>query len=251
MCDTISERLQLSNNQKLIVYVHNLSYEFQYLRTLFDWEKVFSIDLRKPIYATTKLGIEFRCSYLLSGYSLAKLGEQLHTYHIEKMVGDLDYQLMRNSKTPLSAKELKYCVNDVFVVMAYIQELIEDYKGLTHLPITKTGFVRKYCRKHCLHTTNDKGKTVNNWDYTNLIHSLNISGIEEFNMLQRAFMGGFTHANAMYADETLSDVTSYDFTSSYPTVMIAEQFPMSSGVRVEVKSTKQFVVFNIQILLYI
>ena len=240
MCDVIAKTLELSENKKLIVYIHNLSYEFQYIRTLFEWEKVFSIDLRKPIYATTKTGIEFRCSYLLSGYSLAKLGEQLHTYHIEKMVGDLDYQLMRNSKTPLSDKEIKYCVNDVFVVMAYIQELIEEYKGLRNLPITKTGFVRKYCRKHCLRKKDETGKTVVNWDYTNLIHSLTIGGLEEFNMLQRAFAGGFTHANGMYTDETLSDVTSYDFTSSYPTVMVAEQFPMSSGVRVEVKSTKQF-----------
>ena len=240
MCDIIAKTLELSQNKKLIVYVHNLSYEFQYIRTLFDWEKVFSIDLRKPIYATTKTGIEFRCSYLLSGYSLAKLGEQLHTYHIEKMVGDLDYQLLRNNKTPLSDKEIKYCVNDVFVVMAYIQELIEEYKGLRNLPITKTGFVRKYCRKHCLRTKDETGKTIVNWNYTNLIHSLTIGGIEEFNMLQRAFAGGFTHANGMYTDEILSGVTSYDFTSSYPTVMVAEQFPMSSGVRVEVKSTKQF-----------
>ena len=240
MCDVIAKTLELSKDRKLIVYVHNLSYEFQYIRTLFEWEKVFSIDLRKPIYATTKTGIEFRCSYLLSGYSLAKLGEQLHTYHIEKMVGDLDYQLMRNSKTPLSDKEIKYCVNDVFVVMAYIQELIEEYKGLRNLPITKTGFVRKYCRKHCLRTTDETGKTIVNWNYTNLIHSLTISGLEEFNMLQRAFAGGFTHANGMYTDEILSDVTSFDFTSSYPTVMVAEQFPMSSGTRVEVKSTKQF-----------
>lgn len=244
MCDEIAKTLELSQNKKLIVYVHNLSYEFQYIRTLFDWEKVFSIDLRKPIYATTKTGIEFRCSYLLSGYSLAKLGEQLHTYHIEKMVGDLDYQLMRNSKTPLSDKEIKYCVNDVFVVMAYIQELIEEYKGLRNLPLTKTGFVRKYCRKHCLYKKDETGKTVVNWDYTNMIQSLTISGSEEFNMLQRAFAGGFTHANGMYTDEILSDVTSYDFTSSYPTVMIAEQFPMSSGVRVDVKSTKQFEVLT-------
>ena len=240
MCDVIAKTLDLSLEKKLIVYIHNLSYEFQYIRTLFDWEKVFSIDMRKPIYATTKTGIEFRCSYLLSGYSLAKLGEQLHTYHIEKMVGDLNYQLMRNSKTPLSDKEIKYCVNDVFVVMAYIQELIEEYKGLRNLPITKTGFVRKYCRKHCLRKKDETGKTVVNWNYTNMIQSLTISGLEEFNMLQRAFAGGFTHANGMYTDELLSDVTSYDFTSSYPTVMIAEQFPMSSGVRIDVNSTKQF-----------
>lgn len=240
MCNVISDVLKLNAKCKLIVYVHNLSYEFQYIRTLFDWDKVFSIDLRKPIYARTKSGLEFRCSYLLSGYSLAKLGEQLNKYKVAKMVGDLDYQLLRHSGTPLTPKEIEYCVNDVFVVMAYIQERIEEYKGITRLPITKTGFVRKYCRKHCLRKLDENGKTVANWDYANMIQDLKITSLQEFDMLQRAFMGGFTHANAVYTDEVLSDVDSYDFTSSYPTVMVAEQFPMSTGVEIEVKSTKQF-----------
>ena len=240
MMQTVAETLNLNENTKLICYVHNLSYEFQFLRGLFDWDKVFSIDLRKPIYAITTSYIEFRCSYLLSGYSLAKLGSQLLKYQCQKMSGDLDYSLLRHSKTPLTDKEIGYCINDVKVVMCYIQERIEEYKGLQHLPITKTGYVRKYCRKNCLRRKNEDGKTVNNYEYQGLIHSLNISGLEEFNMLQRAFQGGFTHANAEYSDTVQTDVDSYDFTSSYPYVMVSEQFPMSSGVKVKVKSQSQF-----------
>ena len=146
MMETVVRLLKLSQDRRIIVFIHNLSYEFQFIRELFVWEKVFSIDLRKPIYAITKDGIEFRCSYLLSGYSLAKLGEQLHTYKCEKMVGDLDYSLLRHTGTPLTQKEIGYCINDIKVVMCYIEELIEQYKGITKLPITKTGFVRKYCR---------------------------------------------------------------------------------------------------------
>lgn len=41
MCGTIANELHLNNNCKLICYVHNLSYEFQFMRTLFEWEKVF------------------------------------------------------------------------------------------------------------------------------------------------------------------------------------------------------------------
>ena len=70
----------LSLNKRIIIYVHNLSFEFQFFRKLFNWEKVFSLEQRKPLQAITVEGIEFRCSYLLSGYSLANLSKQLNKY---------------------------------------------------------------------------------------------------------------------------------------------------------------------------
>lgn len=232
--------LNLDENLRLIVYVHNLSYEFQFMRCWFEWERVFSLDLRKPIYAITKSWVEFRCSYLLSGYSLAKLGEQLNIYKCEKAVGDLDYHLMRHTGTELTETELHYCINDINVVMCYIQERIEEYKGIINLPITKTGFVRKYCRKHCLRAQKEDGKTVTNYDYVDIMNELQITGMNEFDMLQRAFAGGFTHANAEYVDTVMNDVDSYDFTSSYPYVMVAEKFPISKGVPISVKSMNHF-----------
>jgi hypothetical protein len=240
MMQTVSETLNLSEKKRLVCYIHNLSYEFQFIRKLFEWERVFSIDLRKPIYAITKGGLEFRCSYLLSGYSLAKLADQLNTYKCAKMIGDLDYNLIRHTGTPLTAQELTYCTHDVIVVMNYIRERIEEYGNILRLPITKTGFVRKYCRSVCLRTKDENGKSKPNYKYADGIHEMYITGIEEFNMLQRAFSGGFTHANANYTDETLQEVDSYDFTSSYPYVMVAEQFPMSRGVRIQVKNMKHF-----------
>lgn len=240
MIDEIARLLQLDENRRLICYIHNLSYEFQFIRERFCWEKVFSIDLRKPIYAITKCFIEFRCSYLLSGYGLNKLGKQLLKYPVEKKTGDLDFHVIRNSKTPLTPVELGYCVNDVRVVMAYIQEQIEDLKGITNVPLTKTGYVRKYCRKNCLYVTGEDQKRKQNFKYKDLMQELQITGLKEFEMLQRSFAGGFTHANGYYTDSVVENVSSYDFTSSYPYVMISEQFPMSGGVEVKIKSKEQF-----------
>ena len=62
MLETIFNELNLTNEKRLIVYVHNLSYEFQFMRKWFEWDKVFSIDNRKPIYSLTTSGVEFRCS---------------------------------------------------------------------------------------------------------------------------------------------------------------------------------------------
>ena len=135
-------KYKLNINKRLVVYVHNLAYEFQFIKDRFKWYKVFCNKPRTPIYAITIDGIEFRCSYLLSGYSLEKVGEKLNKYKVNKKVGDLDYNLIRNSKTPLNDKELGYILNDGLVVMAYIQELLET-ENILQLPITKTGLVKK------------------------------------------------------------------------------------------------------------
>lgn len=240
MCAQISQVLELSEKRILVIYVHNLSFEFQFLSHLFLWDKVFSTDERKPIYARTISHIEFRCSYILSGYSLSKIGEQLQKYKVRKLDGDLDYSLLRHSGTPLTEQETAYCVNDVRVVMAYIQEKIENEGGISAIPLTKTGYVRGYCRKACLKYRNKEGKQCMNFRYKDLIDECAISGYEEFRMLHQAFQGGFTHANAYYVNEVLKDVASYDFTSSYPYVMVSEKFPMSRGIRVQVRSREEF-----------
>lgn len=147
----LSEILQLNEKKRFIIYVHNLGYEFQWMRKYFAWPRVFAMDTRKPIYAITDNGIEFRCSYLLSGYSLEKLSDQLTLIPISKKVGDLDYSLIRHSKTPLTDKEIGYCLNDVRVVMAYIAERIIQDGGITKIPITKTGYIRHFVRKVCFH----------------------------------------------------------------------------------------------------
>jgi hypothetical protein len=58
--------------------------------------------------------------------------------------------------------------------------------------------------------------------------------------MQRAFCGGFTHANANYVNKVINNVASYDFTSSYPAVMVAEKYPMTYGVKMQFKSNATF-----------
>lgn len=148
-CETISLEMQLSGEQRLVVYVHNMDYDFQFFRKWLNWDKVFSLDERKPVYAISDLGIEFRCSYKLSGYSLETVGKNLKHIKVKKLSGDLDYSTARHSQTPLSKKELQYVINDAKVVMAYIAECIEDEGTITKIPLTKTGYVRRFVRRRC------------------------------------------------------------------------------------------------------
>lgn len=237
----IVEFFELDNKKRMIFYVHNLSYEFQWFRKHFEWDKVFSIEERKPLYALTTDGIELRCSYLLSGYSLAKVGENLVKYKVNKMVGDLDYDKLRTPKTPLTDKELGYILNDGLVVMSYIQEQIENhYNNITLLPLTKTGEVRNYCRKQCLYKGGRKHNAQRFKRYNAIMRNIPIVDINEYEQLKRAFAGGFTHANAIYVNTIQKDVASFDFTSSYPAVMIAEQYPMSRGELIKIRNEQEF-----------
>ena len=226
-CKKLYDFLNLKERY-IVVYVHNLSYEFQFICKWFNWIDIFADSERKPIKATTDTHFIFKCSYRLSGYSLEVLANNLKSHNIKKMVGDLDYNLIRNSKTPISKEELKYCENDVLIVTSYIDEQINEFGNIEKIPLTQTGKVRRYVRKQCFQ----------NKEYQYFIKELTIEK-PEYMLLKNAFMGGFTHCNAMYTNKICHNVTSYDFTSSYPTVLISEKYPMSKGKEVFIKNENE------------
>lgn len=230
------ERCGVSRGRRLIIYVHNLAFEFQFLRKWLPWKKVFAISARTPIYALAASGIEFRCSYLLSGYSLGKLGDELRTYEVRKAVGDLDYTQLRHSRTPMTPEEIGYCVSDVKVVMAYIAERMESDGEISRLPLTKTGYVRKYCRDCCFEEPEkSREESWKAFRYRRRMRGMQLDP-DEYTQLHRAFQGGFVHVNAFYSGVVTHDLEHEDFTSSYPATLVAEQFPMGSGELYQIKS---------------
>lgn len=222
----IRDYLQLDENQRIIIYVHNLAYEFQFMRKYLEWLEVFSLDERKPLKALCSLGIEFRCSYMLSGLSLELTAKNLTSHKMEKLVGDLDYNLTRHSQTPLTKQELLYCEYDIKIVIAYINEQIAEYGDLTKIPLTNTGRVRQYVRKNCFYGFKKKKSYSQYHKYHACMQTLTLDE-DSYTMLKYCFQGGFTHANYEKVGKTLEKVHSIDFTSSYPAVMLTELYPMS------------------------
>lgn len=222
--DAIHEFFMLGENTRLLIYVHNLSYEFQFLRKWITWDKVFALSEREVVYAVSG-GIEFRCSYKLSGYSLENLAK-IRKLPIKKLNEDYDYKLLRTSQSELEEDVYKYLINDVEIIIYYIEQLLKEEKEISRIPITKTQYVRRYTRNQC-----------NSYKYRKMIRNLEIN-IEEYDYLKKAFAGGFTHANILNSNKIFENVSSYDFTSSYPAVMLSEKFPMSSSERLDNPSEK-------------
>lgn len=224
----VREHFDLSSSRLLPVYVHNLSFEFQWLRSHVNFINVFAREKRSPMKAVTDDGFEYRCSYVLSGCSLEQTCKDLQKYKISKKVGDLDYDQLRTPVTPLTDKEIGYCVYDVYCVMNYIKEEMEHYENdITKIPMTKTGKVRLRLKKVCFGTNAKK--------YRQIMKGMKINGVEEYDMLKRAFQGGFTHASWLNCNITHINVYSNDFTSSYPTVLCAEpEFPIGTGEKIKI-----------------
>lgn len=227
----IINHLSKINNGRMIIWIHNLAFEFQFIQKMFDWNRVFSLDSRTPVSAETAYGIIFRCSYKLSGKSLADTVKEVGA---RKLTGDLDYSLVRHSDTKLSDAELAYCIADVNELSKWIQYKITVDGDITKIPLTKTGYVRRLCRERCLFKTSATGKRVANKKYRDKLFPMSES---EYRLIKAAYAGGFTHASLYNVGKLMDDVSSYDISSSYPTVMLLEQYPCSSGEEVTITSS--------------
>ena len=241
LLDKVSSFFNLGVDKLLTVYVHNLGYEFQFMRKYFEWSSVFAVADRKPVKATTTKGIEFKDSYILSGYSLENTAKNLSKYKVKKLVGDLDYSKVRTHETPLTDVEMKYCENDILVILAYIKEQIEQQGGnITRIPLTNTGRVRKYVKDNCYYTSKSHKKSSKSKyiKYRKIMDDLTLD-LPTYKQLKRSFMGGFTHSNPNLTNKILEDVDSIDLTSSYPTVMLSDKFPMSRGRPLKFTTVKE------------
>ena len=217
LTDFLKVLSDLPSDVKIIIWVHNLSYEFQFLCNILTWKDVFARTPHKPMKCTSNEypNIEFRCSYMLTRLSLDSWGKQLG---VSKMTGDLDYDVIRTPRTILTDKEMKYCEQDCKVVDAGIRYYLKKYKKQRKIPLTQTGTVRKEVKDILMA---DK-------QYVRMIKKLVPDRPSEYARLQQIFAGGYTHANQMYAGKLIDElIEHYDFASSYPTVMIAEKYPMT------------------------
>lgn len=198
----------------MIIFVHNLSFEFQFLRGIlpFQPKDIFAVERRKILYAVYYC-FEFRCSYLLSNMSLDLFTRKMQ---VEKpKLSGFDYAKIRYPWTELTDFEIDYATTDVKALVSAVKKLLEiNNDTLATLPLTSTGFVRRECKNRMKTYNKEKRETLK-------------INIEEWQILREAFRGGDTHANRYLSSEILDNVFSFDRSSSYPDVIVNCEFPMS------------------------
>ena len=214
------------------IYVHNLAFEMQFLRNVIPIKNVFARQKRKPMkfdYDNGDVIFKFHDTLCLTQKSLANWAKDAGL-SVQKLVGDLDYLVIRNSHTPLTAQEIDYCVNDVDIIVEGMKQYRAKYSNkLSNIPMTQTGEVRLVCQREI---------AAKNPTWANMCYQIDHGySWKFFNRLLQCFTGGWTHANEKYSGHlqgTVSDpIVCWDFTSSYPSVMTTTTFPISAFYEVD------------------
>lgn len=213
------------NDTRVVFYVHNLSYEFQFLSGIFDFniEDVFVIKKRKVLKCAYE-GVEYRCSYLLTNSNLESFTRDMQVVHVKRPGNDIDYTKYRTNTTFLNKTEMTYCINDVLgLVESLHAKMNHDLDTLYTIPLTSTGYVRRDT-KNCMRILPPT--------YVKKL----IPDYEIYCIMRESFRGGNTHANRYYANTRLKNVYSYDRVSSYPDVQLNCSYPITPFI--EVKNTE-------------
>lgn len=222
LLDWLQKALKLSKTHRLIIWIHNLNYELSFLYKWLNITECFAREKRKAIYVTHNECIELHDSMMITNSSLDYLAKNYTK--TQKLVGDLDYSVMRNKTDgrKMKGKSLQYVINDGVILKEFSEFIWSEYIDKSNfLPLTKTGIVRKKVKD--LVTEQNRNGVLYCYPDQELYCV----------MLNEGFRGGYVHANYIYVGKTLDDVDSWDITSSYPATMFHNNFCMDKFKKVD------------------
>lgn len=224
----LKEHFKPDAKHHLLVLVHNLPYEFSFIKGQLDWlvtkrgVQIFSVDSRKVIKAVTSDYIEFRDTLILTQYSLEKLAINFNL-PVKKLVGDIDYDMAVSWATPLTPEHYAYGINDVQILQHFYHSYLKKsfIAKQYDIPLTATGIVRAELKRNWKKTPKkERNKLKKKLDRSRPTY-------EEYQaQMTWLYRGGFVHANSALAGTTWTglDISSYDFKSSYPSVILQERY---------------------------
>lgn len=248
LLDSLIVKYKLEENEaKIVIYVHNLSFDLTYLIKWIvkhyneeDTFTLLAVGSHKILTFSTRY-FEWRCSWKLSNKSLLNWTNDLQVEH-KKLDTFYDYTKILYPDSTLTEKEKEYDKTDVIGMYECIQKTLELHKdNILTVPLTSTGFVRREARRFFR-------KDVKNKRH---FHEIKLTE-DMYRIALQAYHGGYTHGNRFYKDvkfnvkelnkivKNIQDTTSLssqldsvnmivhrDETSFYPSRNRCKKFPMS------------------------
>lgn len=223
----------------MIIFVHNLSWDFNFLRNIYDAEMThkntsktkprpvtFARAPHRPmktqLYGMASV-VEVRDSFVLANLSLEKWSEGCAHPKIKEPASF--YTKIRHPGSRLTPEDLEYSVTDVVALAECLIPYRQKYHQTQSIPLTQTGEVRVELVERVAKQDPDWVAVCRNaWSsYTP----------QRFKDLVQLYSGGLTHANRRHASTELHhkihhDLVAHDLASAYPAVMTLMTFPLGA-----------------------
>ena len=215
----------------ILIYFHNLSYDFSYLNERNLLERLGEIKINcaysavKPLSITVNKKIEIRDSLRLFNKSIKEIGNEIDLPKLE-----YDYNGTRYCNTPLQKQGIDYGFRDVEIMYKKFTSdfKIQDYckkrgYNLSDIPLTSTGAIRCDIQSEKFIKPIFKTFTQHKKHCENINEFL--QDINNFNFVYSGYIGGCVYTDFSTLGKIQKDVMSIDLTSSYPSSMIFGYYP--------------------------
>lgn len=244
MCRQISEAMSIfdmissafigNSGRRIVMFDHNLGYEYGFFKDLWpvNGKRSFALDEHHPVTIELENGIILRDSYKMTNMSLQTLTADWSVkYRKNKEI--MDYSLQRTPYTDLDHDTILYSALDVLSLCDAIVPFLaaRGERIWTKCP-TSTSFIRASLKKEVGYGV--KTRTREQKKYIAQLQEMKITA-QLYEMLIRQARGGNTHANRRITGiiqgdpETGSGVYHADITSSYPAQMVCyPEFPIAA-----------------------
>lgn len=241
--DWIAEYFRLAKNRRLVIFDHNLGYEYQFFKGLWDIDsqECFALDEHHPVTLVTNDGFMFRDSYKMSNMSLFTLTKDWS----KKWIKDpeiMDYSVLRTPYDALTDEVYIYSALDVLslsdAIIGFLEARGENI--WTRCP-TSTSFIRKDLKKDV--GIGVKVRTKEQKEYFKMREAVKIDA-DIYSLLKLAGRGGNTHNNRRYTGLLLHNVCHFDICSSYPAQMVCyPEFPIGPWYPMDIGSGPEDIEF--------
>lgn len=187
-CMDCLQRIRENTRGELYIYVHNLSYDWHFLRQfMFDAfglpDQQLNTKPHYPIMIRFENGITLRDSLILAQRKLEKWAADMGVEH-QKAVGSWDYNRIRHQLDAFTAEEITYIEHDTLAGV----ECLDAMAAVLHkrpgtIPLTATGVPREQLKRKAIpkHAHDEYLECLPTW--------------EQQCQLEMVYHGGFTHAN--------------------------------------------------------
>ncbi len=226
----IAEAFGTDETTKLVIFDHNLGYEWAFFRDLWDVVpgECFALDEHHPVTVMLKSGLMIRDSYKMTNMSLQTLTKDWSPKW-KKESELMDYYKLRTPYDELDEETLLYSALDVLSLSDAMRPFLRarGEEIWTRCP-TSTSFIRQRLKQRV--GIGEHHRSAEQKRYMRLIHGMEMDA-ERFTLLQELARGGNTHANRHYIGQEMDDLCHFDITSSYPAQMVCyDEYPLGEFI---------------------